>query len=71
MVKRRTKRPESFSDQLRRLIEESELSRNQLCIAANLDPSHLHRFVHGTGRLTNDSIDKVAAVLGVRLIVQD
>lgn len=70
MAKRRTK-PESFSDQLRRIIEESELSRNQLCLAAGLDPSHLHRFVHGTGRLTNDTIDRVAEVLGVRLIVQD
>lgn len=70
MAKRRTKR-ESFSDQLRRIIADSELSRNQLCKAAEMDPSHLHRFVHGTGRLTNDSIDRLAEALGVRLVVQD
>ena len=64
----RPKRTESFSDQLRRIIDESELSRNQMCIAADIDPSHLHRFVHGTGRLTNGTIDKLAPVLGLRLV---
>ena len=62
------KRSDSVSDQLRRIIRESELSRNQICIAADIDPSHLHRFVHGTGRLTNDTIDKLAPVLGLRLL---
>ncbi len=63
------KRHESFSDQLRRTIKESDLSRNQLCKAAGIDPSHLHRFVHGTGRLTNDTIDKIAEVLKLQLTV--
>ena len=71
MAKRRTKRRASFSDQLRRLIDECELSRNQICHSAQIDPSHLHRFVHGTGRLTNDTIDRLAEVLGARLVVQD
>ena len=62
------KRSDSVSDQLRRIIDESELSRNRICIASDIDPSHLHRFVHGTGRLTNDTIDKLAPVLGLRLI---
>jgi len=65
------KRRKTFSEQLRKIIEDSELSRNQLCKAAQLDPSHLHRFVHGTGRLTNDSIDKIADVLNIRLVVKD
>jgi len=69
MAKRKQRK--TFSDQLRKIIEDSALSRNQLCNAAQLDPSHLHRFVHGTGRLTNDSIDKIADVLNIRLIVQD
>lgn len=66
MGRRRTK-TETFSDQLRRVIAESELSRNQICRAAEIDPSHLHRFVHGTGKLTNETIDRLAAVLEVRL----
>ena len=69
MAKRKQRK--TFSDQLRHIIQDSELSRNQLCKAAQLDPSHLHRFVHGTGRLTNDSIDKIADVLNIRLTVQN
>lgn len=71
MTKRTNRRRESFSDQLRRVIEESELSRNQICKAAGLDPSHLHKFVHRTGRLTNDSIDRLAETLSARLIVEN
>ncbi len=70
MGKRRAAQLETFSDQLRGMIAESELSRNQICIAAEIDPSHLHRFVHGTGRLTNDTIDRLAVVLGLRLVIQ-
>ena len=62
------KRSKSFSDQLRWIIQDSELSRNQICVAADIDPSHLHRFVHGMGRLTNDTIDRLAPVLGLRLV---
>ena len=65
------RKSETFSDQLRQIIAESELSRNQMCIAAEIDPSHLHRFVHRTGRLTNDTIDRLAAVLGLRLVIQN
>jgi len=49
MGKRTKRRAETFSKQLRRIIAESEMSRNQICLAAEIDPSHLHRFVHGTG----------------------
>ena len=65
---KRPKRTESVSDQLRRIIQQSGMSRNQICLAADIDPSHLHRFVHGTGRLTNDTIDRLAPVLGLRLV---
>ena len=71
MGRERTTRPETFSDQLRRLIAESELSRNQICIAAEIDPSHMHRFVHGTGRLTNDTIDRLATALKFRLVINE
>lgn len=71
MGRQRTTHPETFSEQLRRLIAESELSRNQICIAAEIDPSHLHRFVHGTGRLTNDTIDRLATALNFRLLVNE
>ena len=69
MVKKR-KPALSFSDQLRQFIDQSELSRNQICLQAGIDPSHLHRFYHGSGRLSNGKIDKLVEVLGLRLVVQ-
>ncbi len=69
-MRKRTK-TESFSDQLRRIIAESEMSRNSMCVAAEIDPSHLHRFVHETGRLTNDTIDRLAVVLELRLVTDE
>ncbi len=71
MTKRQLRQKETFSDQLRRIIAQSEMSRNQLCNEAGLDPSHLHRFVHGTGKLTNETIDRLISVLGLRLVVDD
>jgi hypothetical protein len=69
MVKKR-KPALSFSDQLRQFIDQSELSRNQICLQAGIDPSHLHRFYHGSGRLSNGKIDELIAVLGLRVVVE-
>ena len=69
MVKKR-KPALSFSDQLRQFIDQSELSRNQICLQAGIDPSHLHRFYHGSGRLSNDTIDKLTEALELRLVVE-
>jgi len=66
MAKRKRK-AESFSDALRRLIAESGRSRNSICRAADIDPSHLHRFVYGDAKLTNETIDRLTATLGLRL----
>ena len=72
MAKRKTSpRKETISDQLRRFIRDSGISRNQLCKLTGMDPSHLHRFYHGTGRLTNDMVDKLADALRLRLVKDD
>lgn len=55
-----------LSDQLRAIIRDHDLSRNAICKAAEVDPSQLHRFLHGTGRLTTDSLDRLGRVLGLR-----
>ena len=63
--------PETLSDQLRRIIADSDQSRYAICKQAGIDPAHLHRFVNGRpgGRLTTDSLDKIGAVLRLRLVV--
>lgn len=59
-----------LSDQLRTIIREHEHSRNAICVAAEVDPSQLHRFLHGTGRLTTDSLDRLGKVLKLRFEIE-
>jgi Cro/C1-type HTH DNA-binding domain len=71
VAKRKTKtEPETLSDQLRRIIRDSGLSRYAICKAARVDPSQLHRFVNMQpgGRLTTDSLDRIGQALGLRLV---
>ena len=68
MAQRRIQhKPQTLSDQLREIIEKSELSRYELSKRSGVDASQLHRFVRGTGRLTTDSLDKIGLALGLRL----
>jgi transcriptional regulator with XRE-family HTH domain len=69
MGKKRKRELATLSDQLRQVIQDSGLSRYQICKLTGMDPSHLHRFVHGTGRLTNDTIDRIGDALRLRLVV--
>jgi len=72
MAKRKpSQSKETISDQLRRFIRDSGMSRNHLCKLTGMDPSHLHRFYHGTGRLTNDVMDRLADALRLRLVKDD
>ena len=66
MGKRKTRKPETLSDQLRQIILSGELSRYEIAKRSGVDASQLHRFVRGTGRLTTNSLDKIGAVLGLQ-----
>ncbi len=66
--KRKNKR---LSDQLRDIIENGPMTRYQIAKESGVDASQLHRFVNETGRLTTDSLDKIAAVLKLRIVVED
>jgi len=62
------KRKKTISDQLRHLIERSDLSRYEIAKQSGVDASQLHRFVTGTGALkTDSSLDAVCDVLGLQL----
>ena len=66
-MSKRKKKAIPLSDQLRDLIEKSELSRYEIAKQSGVDASQLHRFVYGEGRLTTDSLDKIGLVLGLML----
>ena len=56
-----------LENQLRRAIENSGMSRNQLSIKSGVDPAQLCYFVHGERTLTLKSAEKIAEVLGLEL----
>ena len=61
------KRTPKLSDQLRRAIEESEMTRYRISKLTGIDQATLSRFVHGECGMLMESLDKLAAVLDLRL----
>ena len=58
---------ESFTEQLRRAIRESEMSRYALWQATGVDQGTLSKFLSGQHGLSLDSVDKLVDVLGLTL----
>jgi plasmid maintenance system antidote protein VapI len=61
------KKPQSISDQLREAIGNADLSAYELAQEARVDRSVLSRFLAGKRSLTLDTVDRLAAVLKLRL----
>jgi hypothetical protein len=61
---------ESFTEQLRRAIRESEMSRYALSRATGVDQGTLSKFLVGKHGLSLDSVDKLFDVLGLTLTAQ-
>jgi transcriptional regulator with XRE-family HTH domain len=73
MPKRRTNAngdAEPITTAVRRAIEKSGLSRYQIFKATGIDQGTLSRFVRGQHGLSTVSLDKLAPVLGLQLIVK-
>ena len=56
-----------FSEQLRRAILDSELSRYAMSKQTGIDQAVLARFVKGTRGLSVESIDKLMHLLGLAI----
>jgi transcriptional regulator with XRE-family HTH domain len=56
-----------LSDQLRQALDECGLSRYQISLQTGIDQSQLSRFVHGTAKLSMDSMDKLGEALNLKL----
>ena len=68
MTKKRTTEPKLLSEQLRDIILHGGRTRYAIAKAANIDQAQMSRFCHGTGRLTTDTLDRIGAVLRLRLV---
>jgi predicted transcriptional regulator len=58
----------TFTDQLRRLIETSGLSRYRFAQESGIDETTLCRFVHGERCLSERNLDKLGDYLRLRIV---
>ena len=58
-----------LSDQVRRAVEESELSRYVTAKRAGIDHAAFSRFMAGSSGLSLDSLDRLADVLALSIVV--
>ena len=68
MAKRKRKQPKLLSEQLQRIILDSELSRYRICKLAGIDQGQLHRFVTTGKGISIETLDKLGTALRLRLI---
>jgi len=57
----------SFTNQIRDVINNSKLSRYAICKLANIDQSHMSRFMSGSGSLSTASLDRLAEVMSITI----
>ena len=60
----------SFSDQIRRAVDRSGLSRYRICKEIDLDQALMSRFMSGQGGLSLKSLDRLAKLLGLTVSVK-
>lgn len=59
-----------LADQIRAAIEMSQLSRYEMSKQSGVDEATLSRFVNGKGSLSLESIEKLALVLDLQIVVK-
>ena len=58
----------TVSEQLKRAIDRSGLSRYRICEMSSIDQAAMSRFMAGTRALTCESIDKLCTALDLELV---
>ena len=57
-----------LSEQVRRAVEESGMTRYAICKAIGMHESVMSRFMNGKGGLQQDSLDALADLLGLGIV---
>lgn len=65
------RKPERLTDQLRRELRQSELTRYRIWQLTGVDQAVLCRFLNGSQGLSAPSIDALAECLGLELVKRD
>jgi transcriptional regulator with XRE-family HTH domain len=58
----------SLSEQIRRAIRGSGLSRYRICKEIGITQPNMTRFMHGTAGLSMQTLDKIAGLLDLNVI---
>ena len=69
MAKRRAKQ-KTFSDQIRQVIERSGLTRYRIAQETGIEESTLSRFMSGEHGLSTATLDKLAELLDLEVVVR-
>lgn len=64
-------KPTSFTNQIRAAIDADGRSRYRICKAASIQQPHMSRFMRGEDWIGPEKLDRLAAVLGLRVVVDD
>jgi len=59
-----------LSEQVRRAVDKSGMSRYAICKAIGMDQSIMSRFMNGKGGLQMDSLDAVADLLRLNIVAE-
>jgi transcriptional regulator with XRE-family HTH domain len=70
MGKRGTDRPPTISERLKLAMEASGLTPYALAKASGVNASAIQRFLHGERSLKLESVDRIAAALGLDLVAR-
>jgi transcriptional regulator with XRE-family HTH domain len=63
-----SRKPNTFTEQLRRLIEASDKTRYRISKETQIAEGQLSRFVHGKAGLSLSAIDRICDCLNLKLI---
>lgn len=63
-------KPTKFSDQIRKAVRESGVTRYAIFKATGIDQGTLSKFVRGQVGLSMDSLDALADMLGLEVVAQ-
>jgi transcriptional regulator with XRE-family HTH domain len=58
---------DTITDQIRKAVKQSKLTQYEICRQTRIDGPSMSRFVNGQGGLSLANLDKLAALLGLRI----
>ena len=59
-----------LSDQIRKAIDQADMTRYRICKLADIDQPSMSRFMAGKAGLSMERLDRLGQVLGLRIVAE-